>query len=129
MFESITAPNRRENATLADGKNILQKLINQGISSNPTLYATQQGGIQAGFVPAFPNQDTSGPTQPEFPIAGGSLTVGDFADPPTPVPDDQPIDLGVWVSESGDGQGNMCGIADILRWLAAGGSLAASVGR
>jgi hypothetical protein len=92
MFEDITAPNPRLNATRAQGHDLQSRIIAASISTNPRLYANKSGGT--GFeVPELASQDNS-----DLPAWATNFADGSTLDSMA-VPEDTPVYLQVWIVE------------------------------
>jgi hypothetical protein len=92
MFEDITAPNPRLNATRAQGHELQSQIVAASISVNPRLYANKSGGT--GFeVPETSSQDNS-----DLPGWATNYADGSTLDS-LGVPEDRPVYLQVWIVE------------------------------
>lgn len=113
MFEDITAPNPRLNATRAQGHDLQGQLISQRLSANPRLYANKTGG--AGFeVPENSTQDNS-----DLPGWATNFADGSTLDSLGVTVDQIAVYLQVWVAE----RQNFYDVAQVLALVGAGVSL------
>ena len=113
MFEDITAPNPRLNATRAQGHDLQSQIINARLSANPRLYANKTGGT--GFeVPETASQDNS-----DLPGWATNYADGSTLDSLGVTVDQIAVYLQVWITE----RQNFYDVAQVLALVSAGVSL------
>lgn len=120
MFENITAPNPKLNASLNDGHKLQGMIQAQRLGANPRLYANEVGGGMGrlGLVPETDSQDNS--DLPNWALANDNLILNSDADGNgNALPPDTPVYLQVWVSE----RGNFYDVAGVLARVDAGATL------